>query len=278
VTRIGNRSFSWGERTYLMGILNITPDSFSDGGKYNDLTNVLIQARLQVDSGADILDIGGQSTRPNAQQISLEEELDRVVPAIRAIRAQLDIPISVDTTRAQVAQSALEAGANMINDISAGTYDSNMFSLVAQWEIPIVLMHIRGNPQTMSQLTDYQDLEKEIKAFLLGRSHVALETGIKPENLILDPGIGFAKKSQQNIELIKEIQSFKTIGYPLLVGLSRKSFIGEILQQRDPLKREWGTAAACSAAIAYRADILRVHNVEAIFEVAKVADAIWREK
>ena len=261
-----------------MGILNITPDSFSDGGKYNDLTNVLIQARLQVDSGADILDIGGQSTRPNAQQISLEEELDRVVPAIRAIRAQLDIPISVDTSRAQVAQSALEAGANMINDISAGTYDSNMFSLVAQWEIPIVLMHIRGNPQTMSQLTDYQDLEKEIKAFLLGRSHVALETGIKPENLILDPGIGFAKKSQQNIELIKEIQSFKTIGYPLLVGLSRKSFIGEILQQRDPLKREWGTAAACSAAIAYRADILRVHNVEAIFEVAKVADAIWREK
>lgn len=278
MTRIGNRSFSWGERTYLMGILNITPDSFSDGGKYNDLTNVLIQARLQVDSGADILDIGGQSTRPNAQQISLEEELDRVVPAIRAIRAQLDIPISVDTSRAQVAQSALEAGANMINDISAGTYDSNMFSLVAQWEIPIVLMHIRGNPQTMSQLTDYQDLEKEIKAFLLGRSHVALETGIKPENLILDPGIGFAKKSQQNIELIKEIQSFKTIGYPLLVGLSRKSFIGEILQQRDPLKREWGTAAACSAAIAYRADILRVHNVEAIFEVAKVADAIWREK
>jgi dihydropteroate synthase len=271
-------SFNWGERTYLMGVLNVTPDSFSDGGEFYRPTAALAQAQHLVEAGADILDIGGQSTRPGAEQVSVEEELDRVVPVVEAVRSQLSVPISVDTTRAVVARASVEAGADMINDISGGTFDSDMFSTVAQLGVPIVLMHIRGTPQTMQQFTDYHDLIGEIYEFLERQLAAAQEAGILRSHLIIDPGIGFAKTAEQNLDILRQLPAFRALGVPMLVGVSRKSFIGRILNQPDPKARVWGTAAACCGAIAGLADILRVHDVLEMRDVCRVADAIWRNK
>jgi dihydropteroate synthase len=269
-------SFIWGKKTYLMGILNVTPDSFSDGGKFNTLESALAQAQCMIEQGADIIDIGGQSTRPGAEQISLEEELNRVIPIIKKLRSNTSIPISIDTTRAAVAEAAIKAGADIVNDISGGTFDSQMLPVVAQLQVPIILMHIRGTPQTMQQLTDYQDLIREIYQFLEGQIKKAIALGVDKSHLIVDPGIGFAKNYQQNIELIQRLSEFHSLGVPLLVGLSRKSFIGHLLNKPNPQERVWGTAAACCGAIAFGADILRVHDVEPMYDVCKVADAIWR--
>lgn len=259
----------------------MTPDSFSDGGQFNTLESALIQARHLVQSGADILDVGGQSTRPQAEEISLEEELHRVIPVIGAVRSDADsavaqIPISVDTTRAAVAAAAIEAGANWINDISGATYDPAMLPTVAQLNVPIVLMHIRGTPKTMQQLTEYQDLIGEICDFLSRRKQAALDAGVQPDCILLDPGIGFAKTYHQNLEILRQVSQFRALGCPLLIGASRKSFIGHILEQPDPRQRVWGTAAACCAAIAGMADLVRVHDVAAMRDVCRVADAIWR--
>ena len=274
---IRGHSFDWGKRTYIMGIINVTPDSFSDGGDFNSLDSAVTQAKKLIEDGADILDIGGQSTRPGATQISATEELDRVIPVIAAVRSQLDIPISVDTTRASVALAAIEAGADIINDISAATFDEQMLPLVAKLEVPIILMHIRGTPQTMQQFTDYQDLLGEISDFLASRIKAAINTGVSPSKIIIDPGIGFAKNYQQNLKLLQKLAIFSQHNVPILVGPSRKSFIGQILHQKDPKQRVWGTAAACCAAIASNADILRIHDVKEIYDVCKVADAIWRQ-
>jgi dihydropteroate synthase len=274
--KLRERSFNWGERTYLMGVLNVTPDSFSDGGEFNEPAAALAQAERMVEAGADIIDIGGQSTRPGARAISLEEELNRVVPVVEAVRSILNVPISVDTTRASVAQRAVEAGADMVNDISGGTFDSDMLPVVAQLGVPIVLMHIRGTPQTMQQLTEYEDLMGEIYKFLESQIAAALATGIERSHLIVDPGIGFAKTGKQNLEILRQLPTFRSLGVPILVGVSRKSFIGRILNQPDPKGRVWGTAAACSCAIAGSADILRVHDVREMRDVCRVADAIWR--
>ncbi len=268
-------TFNWRDRTYIMGILNTTPDSFSDGGQFNTLDKALKQAEQMVTAGADILDIGGQSTRPGAETISLEEELTRTIPVIQAIRDKLNIPISIDTTRAEVAKATIAAGADLVNDISGGTFDPLMLATVAELGVPIILMHIRGNPQTMQQLTDYDDLITDIKQFFTTQIQKAQKIGIPVEKLILDPGIGFAKTASQNLELLRQLAQFKTLGYPLLVGPSRKSFIGQILQQNDPQKRVWGTAAACCAAIANGANILRIHDVSEMAQVCRVADAIW---
>jgi dihydropteroate synthase len=273
-----NRTFNWGERTYLMGILNVTPDSFSDGGQFNTLDRALDQAQYLINSGADILDIGGQSTRPQATEISVNEELERTIPVIQALRQETDIPISIDTTRSQVAQQAIAAGADIVNDISGATYDPEMLSVVAQLGIPIILMHIRGTPQTMQTLTDYQDLLGEILAWLQQRIAAAIAAGINPAKIAIDPGIGFAKTYAQNLELLRQTAAFQRLGCPVLVGPSRKSFIGHILDQPDPQQRVWGTAAACCAAIAGGADILRVHDVRAMYDVCRVADAIWRSQ
>jgi dihydropteroate synthase len=270
------QTFYWGKRTYLMGILNVTPDSFSDGGEFNTLETAVIQAKKLVAAGANIIDIGGQSTRPGAVQISLAEEGDRVIPIIKALRSQIAIPISIDTTRASVAQAAIEAGADLVNDISAGSFDEQMFSVVAQGEVPIILMHLRGTPQTMQQLTQYEDLIGEIYQFLDTQIKQAISAGIARSCLIIDPGIGFAKTYQQNLELLRRLSEFRSLGVPILVGPSRKSFIGSILNQPDSKLRVWGTAAACCAAIAEGADILRVHDVGAMSDVCRVADAIWR--
>ena len=235
-----------------------------------------------VKAGADMIDIGGQSTRPGAEVVSIDEELNRILPIIKFLRSQknvcAEIPISVDTTRAIVAEKAIEAGTNLINDISAGTYDDEMFSVVADLKVPIILMHIRGTPKTMQKLTDYQDLIGEIYKFLESRIEVAIRAGIEREKIIIDPGIGFAKNYEQNLEIIRNLSRFKSLNCPILVGLSRKSFIGQILNQPDAKQRVWGTAAGCVAAIAQYIDILRVHDVKEMSEVCRVADVILRNK
>lgn len=270
-------SFKWGQRTYLMGVLNVTPDSFSDGGEFNTPTAALAQAQQLVAGGADIIDVGGQSTRPGAAEISLEEELDRVLSVLHVVRDQISVPISVDTTRAVVAKAAVEAGADIINDISGGTFDTDMLATVAQLGVPIVLMHIRGTPQTMQKLTDYQDLIGEIYQFLERQIDVADAFGIDRTKIIIDPGIGFAKNYDQSLEILRRLSEFRSLNCPILVGPSRKSFIGRILNQPDPKARIWGTAAACCAVIASGADILRVHDVREMRDVCCVADAIFRQ-
>ncbi|MCC3592337.1 dihydropteroate synthase [Microcoleus sp. PH2017_28_MFU_U_A] len=279
---IRNKTFEWGKRTYLMGVLNVTPDSFSDGGDFNTIESALAQAENMVKSGVDIIDIGGQSTRPGAAEISLEEEIDRVIPVIEMLRQKADIfssvPISVDTTRAQVAQAAVEAGADIVNDISGATFDSEMLSTVAQLQVPIILMHIRGTPQTMQKLTDYQDLIGEILDFLESRIVAAVAAGIDKSQIIIDPGIGFAKTYNQNLEILRQLPKFRGLDCPILVGVSRKSFIGQILNQPEAKQRIWGTAAACTSAIANSADILRIHDVREMHDVCLVADAIFRNQ
>jgi dihydropteroate synthase len=275
---IRGRCFDWGRHTYLMGILNVTPDSFSDGGVFNTRSAALAQAQAMVAAGADMIDVGGQSTRPGAEQITLAEELDRVIPVLQLLREKLTVPISVDTTRASVAKASIEAGADMINDISGGTFDSEMFTTVASLDVPIVLMHIRGTPQTMQQMTDYEDLITDISNFLAKQISAATAVGVDQKKIIIDPGIGFAKNYEQNVEILRRLHLFKNLNCPILIGASRKSFIGHILNQPNPQARVWGTAAACCAAIFNGADILRVHDVPQMHDVSQVADALFREQ
>jgi dihydropteroate synthase len=270
--------FIWGQRTYLMGILNITPDSFSDGGQFNTTSAALAQAQAMVAAGADIIDIGGQSSRPGAKLITLTEELDRLLSVLQIIRPEIAVPISVDTTRADVAKAAVAAGADIVNDISGGTYDPEMLPTVASLDVPILLMHIRGTPQTMQEQTDYQDLMGEIYSFLSQQISAAIAVGIKQNKIIIDPGIGFAKNYEHNLEIFRRLQTLKMLGCPILVGASRKSFIGKILNQPDPKARVWGTAAACCAAIFNGTDIVRVHDVPEMRDVLLVADAIYRQQ
>ncbi|NJL48144.1 MAG: dihydropteroate synthase [Leptolyngbyaceae cyanobacterium SM2_5_2] len=276
-----DRIFTWGTRTYLMGVLNVTPDSFSDGGQFDTVDRAVAQARHLVHHGTDILDIGGQSTRPGAGSISKEDELQRVIPVIEAIRADADSDlskaiISIDTTRAAVARAAIRAGADIVNDISGGTYDRAMLSAVADLGVPIILMHLRGTPATMQQLTDYQDLIGEIHDFLHRQIENAIAVGVELGRIAIDPGLGFAKTYAQNLDILRNLHQFHDLACPLLVGPSRKSFIGWILDQPDPQQRVWGTAAACCAAIAGGADLLRVHDGAEMYDVCRVADAIWR--
>jgi dihydropteroate synthase len=273
---IGGRCFDWGQRTYLMGVLNVTPDSFSDGGEFNTTSAALAKAQALVAAGADIIDVGGQSTRPGSEQISLAEELERVLSVLQVLRPKISVPISVDTTRADVAKAAVEIGADIINDISGGTFDLEMLPTVASLDVPIVLMHIRGTPQTMQQMTDYQDLMGEISSFFARQIAAATAVGIDQSKIIIDPGIGFAKNYEQNLEIFRHLRSLTALNCPMLVGASRKSFIGRILNQPDPKARVWGTAAACCAAIFNGADILRVHDVKEMRDVSLVADALLR--
>ncbi len=274
---IRNRAFEWGRRTYLMGVLNVTPDSFSDGGEFNAIATALTQAQALQAAGADIIDIGGQSTRPGAKQISTAEELDRVLPVLQVLRSEISVPISVDTTRSEVAIAAVKAGADIVNDISGGIFDPEMLPSVAKLGTPIILMHIRGNPQDMQKMTDYQDLMGEISNFLSERIAAAIAAGINQGQIIIDPGIGFAKNYEQNLEIFRRLPELRKFNSPILVGPSRKNFIGRILDQPNPKARVWGTAAACCAAIFTGADILRVHDVKQMHDVCLVADAIFRQ-
>jgi dihydropteroate synthase len=274
--KIREHSFNWGERTYLMGILNVTPDSFSDGGEFDNLASALSQARNMIENGVDIIDIGGESTRPNAEAISLKAELNRVIPVIKQLRSATSIPISIDTTKSIVAKAAIEAGADIVNDISGGTFEPEMLTSVAQLNVPIILMHIRGTPKTMQKLTEYQDLVGEILQFLKIQIKKAIACGISESNIIIDPGIGFGKNQQQSIKMLQDLSKFKALNVPMLVGVSRKSFMKPILNQNNAKERVWGTAAACCSAISRGADILRVHDVGEMYDVCRVADAIER--
>jgi dihydropteroate synthase len=274
--QIRDRTFIWGKRTYLMGILNVTPDSFSDGGQFDSTEQALRQAQHLIEAEVDILDIGGESTRPNAESIPLDLELARVIPVIAAIRQISNVPISIDTTKAAVAEAAIAAGADIVNDISGATFDPAMLSTVAKWGIPIILMHLRGTPKTMQQMTDYQDVVLEVRNWLQERVNVAIATGISPAKIALDPGIGFAKTAEQSIELLQRLSEFKTLPHPLLVGASRKSFIGAILDHTTPQDRVWGTAGACCAAIAGGAAMVRVHDGAEMRDVCRVFDRLSR--
>uniref|UniRef100_A0ACD5GYW1 Dihydropteroate synthase n=1 Tax=Desertifilum tharense IPPAS B-1220 TaxID=1781255 RepID=A0ACD5GYW1_9CYAN len=276
--QVRDRLFEWGKCTYIMGILNVTPDSFSDGGDFYGVENAIAQAQTLIDAGVDIIDIGGQSTRPGSEQISLTEECDRTLPIIHAIRQISEIPISIDTTRAAVAQAAVAAGADIVNDISGGTFDPQMLATVARLGVRAILMHIRGTPQTMQSLTEYDDLMGEIDQFLAERLQASEQAGIARSHLAIDPGIGFAKTYRQNLQLLRQLPAFQHFGVPILVSYSRKSFIYHILNQPNPKQRVWGTAAACTSAIAGGADILRVHDVPQMREVSRVADAIYRDR
>jgi dihydropteroate synthase len=276
---IRGQSFNWGERTYVMGVLNVTPDSFSDGGRFATVAAAIDRAVQMVAAGGDIIDIGGESTKPGAIPVDAATELARVIPVIEAIRQHPDtqnIPISIDTTKATVARVAIEAGADIINDVSGGNLDPYMFATVARLGVSYIMMHMRGTPATMQQMTDYDDVVKEVLDYFETQIDRAVDAGIDRSNMIIDPGIGFAKKYQQSIELIRQLDRFQVLDLPILVGVSRKSFIGKILDQPDPNHRLWGTAAASCAAIARGADILRVHDVIEMVDVGRVADVMFR--
>lgn len=277
--KIRDREFNWGDRTYIMGIINVTPDSFSDGGKFQTVDLAIAQAMMMVAAGVDIIDIGGESTKPGATPVHEQTELARVIPVIEGIRQHSDsqnIPISIDTTKSTVAQAAIRAGADLVNDVSGGKYDPQMFRVVASLDVPYILMHLRGTPTTMQMMTDYTDVVGEIIAFLSAQMDLAIACGVSRSHIIIDPGIGFAKTYQQSIEIIRQLDKFQSLDFPLLVGVSRKSFIGKILNQPDPEQRLWGTSAAVCASIAKGVDILRVHDVVEMIDVCRVADVLFR--
>ena len=274
ILRCGSQIFDFAERTYVMGILNITPDSFSDGGRFLNHSEALDHAKQMVDEGADIIDVGGESTRPGAQPASLEEEYGRVIPFIEKLSSQVEVPISIDTTKAEVAKDALEAGAAIINDISALRFDPQMASLASEQGVPVVLMHMRGTSETMQHHLVYDSLISEIYSFLKERIEHAESVGIDSQKIIIDPGIGFGKSVPDgNLSIIKNLSSFKELGKPILVGTSRKAFIGNVLNLGVE-EREEGTAATISLAISNGAHIVRVHDVGKMKRVVKMVDAV----
>ncbi len=263
-------------RTYLMGVLNVTPDSFSDGGQFDTLERAVQRAQSMLPH-IDILDIGGESTRPGASPVSASAEIARVVPVISALREQgVTVPISIDTTKSAVAQAAIEAGANVVNDVSAGRFDPELLPLCARYQVPVVLMHMQGEPRTMQINPQYRDVVQEVKQFLKDAIDIAQACGIDQRAIAIDPGIGFGKTLEHNLLLLRHLREFRELGCPLLVGVSRKSFIGKLCHQPDPQQRVFGTAAACAVAIANGANILRVHDTAEMYDVTRVADAIVR--
>jgi dihydropteroate synthase len=256
-----------------MGIVNVTPDSFSDGGLYLDPDSAAARGLELVEDGADILDIGGESTRPGSKPVPAEEELRRILPVIKALRAASPVLLSVDTSKPEVAQAALDEGADIINDISAFRLDTRLLKLVAEARAGLVLMHMKGTPRTMQAAPRYQDVVAEVRAFLDERLTVAQAYGVDSEAVILDPGIGFGKRLEDNLALLRGLSAVASRGRPVLVGVSRKSFIGKILATL-PQDRLEGTIAASVMALAEGAHILRVHDVKAVKRAARVADAI----
>ena len=260
-------------RPVVMGILNVTPDSFSDGGRFLDPSAAIEQARQLVAQGADILDIGAESTRPGSRRVSAQEQIARLGPVLPAL-ADMGIAISVDTTRSQVAQFALDAGTAIINDISAGQDDQRMLPLVASRGAAIILMHMLGQPATMQAAPHYADVTAEVKLFLAGRMSAARDAGVAQERIILDPGIGFGKTTQHNLQLLAQIDQLCQMGQPVLVGTSRKRFIGELTGEANPADRVHATVATCLESYFRGATIFRVHDVAPLKAALAVADAI----
>jgi dihydropteroate synthase len=260
-------------RTVIMGILNVTPDSFYDGGRRSEPTRAIADGVEMVQSGAEVLDVGGESTRPGARPVEEAEELDRVLPVIRGLRREVTVPISIDTYKAGVARAALDAGADIVNDISALRFDPALVSLVAAEEVPVILMHMQGKPQTMQSEPRYNDVMREVRDFLAAQLYEAMDAGIAAERIILDPGIGFGKTLEHNLQLLRGLPTLAALGQPLLVGASRKAFIGKILDL-DPDHRLEGSLAAAVAAVLGGANLLRVHDVAETCRAARMADAI----
>ncbi len=273
---IGTKTFDFSKRTYLMGILNVTPDSFSDGGKYFSVESAVTRALEMIEQGADIIDVGGESTRPKGvygetQEISVDEELNRVIPVIEQIAKSTDTIISIDTTKSVVADEALNAGASIVNDISGLKFDERIAAVTAKHNGTLVLMHIQGTPETMQQHPVYSDVVAEVKAELNLSIEKAKSAGV--QNIIIDPGIGFGKNLEHNLKLLKHLKEFQELTYPILIGTSRKGFIGSLLHTTVDDRIE-GTAASVAVAIMNGANIIRVHDVKEMKRVAIVTDAI----
>lgn len=269
--RFGTVEYDLASRTHVMGILNVTPDSFSDGGRYLDLEQAVVHGRKLAEEGADFIDIGGESTRPGSEPVSIEEEIRRVIPVIESLAKTISVPISIDTCKSDVAEAAVQAGAAIINDISAMTFDAKMASVAANHQASMVLMHIKGTPKTMQLDPSYKNATEEVNQFLRERVEAARNAGIT--QIIIDPGIGFGKKYAHNIQLLRELRTFTSLGHPLLVGVSRKSFLGAILNLPVSERME-GTAAAVTATILNGANIVRVHDVKEMKRVALVSDVL----
>jgi len=262
-----------GRKTHIMGVLNVTPDSFYDGNKNFVPEDAIAHAHKMIAEGADIIDVGGESTRPGAHPISEEEELKRVIPLIKILSRQINKPISIDTYKAAVAKKAIEAGASIVNDIGGLIDDKNMAKVVAEAKVPVVIMHKKGSPMTMQKNPVSKNLFPEIMAYWEKSISAAIEAGIRKSKIILDPGIGFGKTMQQNLEILKRLYEFKKMGYPLLIGTSRKNFIG-VLLNASVQERLYGTLATLAVAIMNGADIIRVHDVKEAAHVAILCDAI----
>jgi len=263
------------DRALIVGVLNVTPDSFSDGGLYLRTEDAVRRAEEMAQEGADIIDIGGESSRPGAEPVPLEEELRRVIPVVREVARRLSVPISVDTYKAEVARRALEEGASIVNDISALRFDPDMAEVVARGRAPVVLMHMKGTPRDMQRNPYYEDVLGEVEGFLRERKEAAVGMGIPEENIILDPGIGFGKRVQDNLQLLKNLDRLVALGSPVLVGTSRKSFIGAVLDLPVEGRLE-GTLATLVLAVAKGAKILRVHDVRPAVRVVRMAEAVLR--
>lgn len=267
---IGNREFEIKHHTYIMGILNVTPDSFSDGGNYNQIDQALYRVETMIKEGMDILDIGGESTRPGYQMISIENEIERVIPVIEAVKNRFDVPISLDTYKSKVAKEGIKAGADMINDIWGLLYDSDMAEVIAEGQVSCCLMHNR-------KVAEYNDFMKDVKSDLIGSLEIACKSGIEKNRIMLDPGVGFGKTYEQNLEVIRRIKELKELGYPILLGTSRKSVIGLTLDL--PVEERLnGTLATAAYGIMQGCTFLRVHDIKEHHELLKMMEAIMFEK
>jgi dihydropteroate synthase len=263
-------------RTHIMGILNVTPDSFSDGGLYVDAEKASVRAREMAEQGADIIDIGGESTRPGAEPLSDEEELGRIIPVIERLAAELSVPLSVDTYKATVAKKALEAGASIINDISGLRFSPDMAKIAADYGAAVVIMHIKGTPRDMQQNPVYDDVVAEVMSYLADGIAIAVRAGVDREKILIDPGIGFGKALEHNLTLLSRLDEFRSLGRPIVLGTSRKKFIGTILGIPVPERRVDGTAATVALGIERGASVVRVHDVVRMAQVARMTDAILK--
>ncbi len=270
----GGRVLSF-ERVRVMGVVNVTPDSFSDGGRYLDPERAVAHGLALVAGGADMLDVGGESTRPGAEPVPADEQIRRVVPVIEGLAAGTEVPLSVDTTSARVAAAALAAGAHVVNDISAFRFDPEMLPLLAGCDAGAIAMHTLAEPAVMQRAPRYDDVVAEVRAHLRQRLDAAEGAGVDPERVVVDPGIGFGKTLAHNLALLRRVEAFASLGRPVLIGPSRKRFVGE-LTGRPVSQRGWGTAGAVAAAVVYGAHIVRVHDVAEMVDVVRVAQAIAR--
>jgi dihydropteroate synthase len=285
ILKISDKIFDLDKKTLIMGVLNLTPDSFSDGGSFSDVDDAVGYAIQMQKEGADIIDIGGESTRPNASSVSASEELNRVIPVITELVRKTNVPISVDTYKSEVAKKALDLGVGMINDITALKGDKKLVNIVASYNVPVCLMHMKGNPRDMQKNPFYDDIIFEIKNFLTERAEYAMFNDVKKENIIVDPGLGFGKRTgrgvEDNCEILKRLSDLKSLGYPLLVGTSRKTFIGNVCgvkEQLPPEERLEGSLAAAIVAVLNGTDIIRVHDVKETKRCVELVDCITGKK